>query len=424
MKYLFLFAALLFSTPLLADSTFLAGLNFVRVYEEKGDNQYNLISENGISADHFIKKMNDPNLTLGEKVALLNALSSYYEWAEKPKGNFSLYRSKYEKSVKEIYKQEVSPQNEALKPEIRLLLQLMADHDSTLPHVEMYQMLAKKMPNSLTAQSVSVFAFAYDILYNDRNDFKNIQTLKNTYLQPYFTNLGTFEADVPIEIKESLVDDFLVYTFDCQGKLNCLVDTSTEKSTIIGLNDLSATVKKNISSGIKISNSYSADWVNTKNDALNWIALNEKNIDKLKATELQKAQMNYFFTNKVYELMHNIEYVSARFWESSLLQEMNKSKSKCNTDAKCAANAYLKSIESDLGKKGISKKDIEQITATKNKYEIAFKDQSSGFGVDAFASSGEAEPKYQFESSFDTLHFLMIYFYNHPEKISEMYDLN
>ena len=88
MKYLILLAAMFFSTPLLADSSFLSGLNFARVYEEKGDNQYNLISENGLSVENFMKKMNDPNTALGEKVALLNALSSYYEWKEKPKGSF------------------------------------------------------------------------------------------------------------------------------------------------------------------------------------------------------------------------------------------------------------------------------------------------------------------------------------------------
>lgn len=424
MKYFILLAALLFSTPLLADSTFLAGLNFVRVYEEKGDHQYHLISENGISADNFMKKMNDPKSTLGEKVALLNALSSYYEWAEKPKASFGLYRNKYEKSLKDLYKTEVSPQNDALKPEIRLLLQLMADHDSTSPHVEIYQMLAKKMPNSLTAQSVSVFSFAYDILYNDKNVFAHIQNLKDNHLKPYFDNLENFEEDVPVEIKALLIDDFLIYTFDCEGRMKCLVDTSTEKSAMTGLNELSDNIKKNINSGTKIAHFYSSDWVETKTDALKWINLNEKNIDQLKATDLQKAEMKYFFNSKLFELMHNIDYLSVYFWDSSLLQEMNKSKSKCKADAKCAANAYLKSAESDLAKKGIYKKEIEQLVSAKTQYEAAFQDQSSSFGMDAVAGAGDDESKYRFESSFDTLHYLMIYFYNHPEKITEMYDLN
>ena len=102
---------------------------------------------------------------------------------------------------------------------------------------------------------------------------------------------------------------------------------------------------------------------------------------------------------------------------------MNKSKSKCKTDAKCAANAYVKSIESNLEKKGISKKDIEQLVSAKTQYEAVFQDKSSNFGVDAVAGSGDEEPKYNFESSFDTLHFLMIYFYTNPEKIGQMYDL-
>ena len=423
MKYLIILATLLFSTPLLADSTFLSGLDFAKIYESKGNNEFNLIVEKGISVDNFMNKIKDSGTTLGEKVALLNALSSYYEWKDKPQGSFAMYQQKYVAYLKTMYKQDISPQNEALKPELRLLLQLMADFDTSSPKVEIYQMLAEKIPNSLTAQSVSVYAFAYDILYNDKNDFANIQNLKNNYLKPYFDNLENFEADVPIEVKTLLIDDFLPYTFDCEGRLKCLVDTSTEKSTTIGLNELSKNIKENINSGTKISNYYSSEWVDTKTEALKWINLNEKNIDKLKATDLQKAEMNYFFNRKFFELMHNIDYLSVRFSESSLLQEMNKSKSKCKTDAKCAANAYVKSIEANLEKKGITKKDIEQLFSAKTQYETAFQDKSSNFGVDAVAGSGDEKPRYSFESSFDTLHFLMIYFYTNPEKIGQMYDL-
>ena len=423
MKYILLLATLLFSTPLLADSSFLSGLNFVKVYEEKGDNRFTLISEKGISVENFMKKINNPRSTLGEKVALLNTLSSYYEWAEKPKGSFGLYQKKFETSMKDVYKQDVSSQNEALKPEIRLLLQLMADYDTSAPHVEIYQLLAKKMPNSLTAQSVSVFAFAYDILYNEKNDLKNIQTVKNNHLQPYFDNLESFEADVPVEIKEMVIDDFLVYTFNCHGKLKCLVDTSTEKSTTIGLNELSKKIKENISSGTKLSDSY-MDWSESKSEALEWINLQEKYIEKSKATELQKAEMKYFFNNKLYELMHNYDSLSILFWDSSLMKEMDQSKSKCKTDAKCAANAYVKSVEANLEKKGISKKDMELLTSTKNKFETKFENSSSDSAIDAVAGVGGEEERYSFNSNFETLHFLMIYFHNNPVKITEMYDLN
>jgi hypothetical protein len=201
MKYLIILATLLFSTPLLADSTFLSGLDFAKIYESKGNNEFNLIAEKGISVENFINKIKDSESSLGEKVALLNALSSYYEWKDKPKGNFEMYQQKYISYLKTIYKQDISPQNEALKSEVRLLLQLMADFDTASPKVHIYQMLAEKMPNSLTAQSVSVYAFAYDILYNEKNDFANIQNLKNNYLKPYFDNLENFEDDVPVEVK-------------------------------------------------------------------------------------------------------------------------------------------------------------------------------------------------------------------------------
>ena len=422
MKYLILLATFLFSTPLLADSTFLSGLNFERVYTEKGDQQYELIREKGISVDNFIKKINDKKTTLGEKVALLNALSSYYEWSEKPKGSFIVYQKKFESSLKETYNQNISAQNESIKPETRLLLQLMSDYDSSSPRVEMYQMLARKMPNSLTAQSISVMAFAYDILYNNKNDFATIQDLKNNYLQPYNDNFKSFEADIPVEVKTVCVDEFLPYTLDCKGRLKCLVDTSTEKSIILGLNDLSKTIKENISSGTKLSDSY-LDWSESKSEALEWINLQEKYLGKVKASDLQKAEMRYFFNNKLYELMHNYDNLTNLFWESSLMKEMNVSKSKCKNDANCAANAYFKKTEPDLEKKGITKKDIELLYLAKNKFENKFKDRSSDFGVDAVASASGDEPAYSFQSSFDTLHFLTLYFYINPENSTEMYDL-
>lgn len=424
MKYLIILFALFFSSPLLADSSFLAGLNFARVYEENGDNQYTLISEKGISVENFIKKINNSNTTLGEKVALINALSSYYEWAEKPKGNFGLYQKKFSSTFKDVYKQDISPQNENLKPEIRLLSQLMEDYETSSPHVEIYQMLAKKMPNSLTAQSVSVIALAYDILYNDKNDFAGIQNLKNNHLKPYYENFESFEADVPVEIRKIGVDEFLPYTFDCQNRLKCLVDTSTEQSVQVGLNDLAKTIKKNIGSGTKLSDSY-MDWTGSKSEALEWLNLQEKYIEKSKATDLQKAQMKYFFNIKLYNLMHNYDNLSVLFWDSSLMTEMNQSKAKCKTDAKCAANEYVKKIQPSLEKKGISKKDIELLTSAKNKFETKFESNTSDFAMDAVAGVGSAEEelRYSFNSNFDTLHFLMIYFYNNPEKISEMYDL-
>ena len=48
MKYLIILATLLFSTPLLADSTFLSGLDFAKIYESKGNYEYILIVHKGI----------------------------------------------------------------------------------------------------------------------------------------------------------------------------------------------------------------------------------------------------------------------------------------------------------------------------------------------------------------------------------------
>ena len=425
MKYLILLAAFLCSSPLLADSTFLSGLDFARVYEEKGDLQYTQIHKNGISVTDFMTKLTNDRSSLGEKVALIESLSSYYEWADHPKGNFGLYQKKYFDHLKKTDNKIMSFDNESVDPETRLLWVLMNDYDTSSPNVKAYRHLAEKMPQSLTAQTISVTAYAYDILYNDLNNFKTIQDLKQNYLKPYFENLRNFNADVPVEVKELAVDSILPYTLDCQGRLKCLVDTSSEEHMISGLNDLSDTIKQNIRSGIKINDFYAANWVNSREEALAWINLQEKQVDKMTASDLQKAEIRYFFINTLYELMHNIDYLSIRLYESSFIDELKKSKSKCKEDAICASETYVKKIGSDLAQKGISKKEVELLHSAKNKYKIAAENVSQDLGIaSAVAAAGSGGGfQYQFESTENALFYLMFYFHLNPEKIGEMYDL-
>lgn len=424
MKYFFLILSFLFSTPVLADSTFLSGLNFVQVYEQKGDSQYQTIGKNGISVALFLNKINSTETSLGEKVALLEAISSYYEWGDKQKGNFKMYQKAYYSYLTKQFNQKVSTSNKVFKPEIRLILQLMEDYDSTSPNVDAYQSLAEEMPKSLAFQSIAVIAFAYDILYNDKNDFASMQNLKLHVLAPYFKNLNSLDLDVPIEIKELGVDDLLPYTLDCEGRLKCLVDTSTEQAVANGLNELSKTIRENILSGTAISNSYSSDWVDTKKTAAEWISIEDKNIDKLNIPVIQKAEMKYFFSSQLYKLMHNIDYLTSRFLDSTLVIELNKSKAKCKMDAMCAANNYIIRVSTDLEKKGISQKNIEQLTSVKNTYKSEFENKSKNFGLFEAVGSADGEPVYNFENSFDTLHFLMLHYYANPEKITEMYNMN
>ena len=194
---------------------------------------------------------------------------------------------------------------------------------------------------------------------------------------------------------------------------------------ISGLNDLSDTIKQNIRSGIKINDFYAANWVNIREEALSWINLQEKQVDKMTASDLQKAEIRYFFINTLYELMHNIDYLSIRLYESSFIDELKKSKSKCKEDAICASETYVKKIGSDLAQKGISKKEVELLLSAKNKYKIAAENVSQDLGIaSAVAAAGNGGGfKYQFESTENALFYLMFYFHLNPEKIGEMYDL-
>jgi hypothetical protein len=422
MKHLFLIATLLFSLSSSADSTFLAGLNFIQVYKETGNEQYELISTKGISVGDFMNTIQDNTTPLGEKVALINALAAYYEWIENPAGSFKLYQDAFYTYLRKNYNGDYSFDNESISPEIRLIWVLMTDFGTSSPNVKTYQMLAKKMPASLTAQSIVVLAYAYTILYNDLNDTKTIQDLKQNYLKPYFENLNRFDLDVPIEVKVLCVDDLLLYTLDCENRLKCFVDTSSEEVIISGLNELSDSIKKNIQNGIPISNdTYNSNWINYKEITTEWITLQEKNIIKINASDVQKAEMRFFFINQVYKLMHNIDYFTILIYNSSYITSLKKTKSNCKTNAICAANNYLKNTVLDLENNGVSKKNIELLTSVKDRFKIAYKNESDIGVIFGFADD---EGKYNFSSNFDAIHFLMFYLYIHPEKITQMYDLN
>ena len=264
-------------------------------------------------------------------------------------------------------------------------------------------------------------AYAYDILYNDKNDFKTIQNLKNNYLKPYYDNINNFEQDIPVEVRSICLDELLTYTLNCEDRLNCLVDISTPQSLINGLNELSKTIKNNVKLGIKIGDAYSSNWTVSKTEALEWINLQEKNVDKLKISDVEKAKMKYFFNSKLYELMHNSNYLSIRYSESSLNNEISKSKSKCKADAICAANEYFSKFSSTLESKGISKKDVEQLNVAKNKFEKKINDSDSDGVIVEIMNNQQT---FTFKNTYDTLHYLMLYFYLNPDKINEMYDMN
>lgn len=423
MKFYILLLTFLFSLPLLADSTFLSGLDFVSVYGSNENNQFDKIAKNGISVDAFLKQINSKTSTLGEKVALLEALSSYYEWQDHAKGNFEAFKNAYYKTVDSKNIKNVSYSNKMLKPETRLILQLMDDYDSTSPHVKIYQSLALEMPTSLTVQSISVKAMAYDILYNNKNEYQTIQDFQLNYLDPYLENYQKFDTDVPVEIKELGIDSILPYTLDCGDRLKCLVDDSSEQNVINGLNQLSADITKDITNDVKISNSYSSDWLSTKKDALEWINLQEKMINELKTSNLQKAEMKYFFMNKLYKLMHNIDELTYNFLQSSLKEKLIKNEKKCGSYALCSAKIYVDENRKAFENIGMTATRISTLEKVKNNYKASFSEISQDFYF-VEAASADGSEVLNFENNFDTLHYLMLNYYLNPEKIVEMYDLD
>ncbi|MBE0391595.1 hypothetical protein [Flavobacterium sp. PL002] len=421
MKKLILIASLFFSISSFADSSFLAGLNFYTAYEKIGNNKYTTISNKGITVKDFTNTLYSNDVALGEKVALINALSTYYEFTEKPTGNFKMYQEAFYTPLKNKYADNFSFENETIAPEIRLLWVLMTDYDTSNPKVKTYQWLAQKMPHSLTAQTVSVMAYSYDILYNDLNDFHTIQDLKNNYVAAYFKNINNFTLDAPIEIKALAVEDILPYTLDCENRLKCFVDTSSEATTIEGLNKLSDSIKNNIKIGKVISEWYNDNWIDSKEAALAWIEKQENCIDKIKASPIQKSEMRYFFISKIYKLMHNNDDFTYRMMDNSFVKILKGSKD--SDDILNDATSYLDSASLDLEKIGISKRDVEELNSSKNNFQTEFEIPANESGAVAGLAFGGDDANYTFKNNFDALHHLLFYYYLHPEKITEMYDL-
>lgn len=198
MRKIALLIVLLFGTIKLAyaDSTFLPALEFHFLYT---DNPFIFeTSEKGIDEKKYLDFLLSGKNPLGERIALVTALASYFEWMDlndNPDKDDEAYFAKYTAEFKKAM-------NKTPSPELILLATLMDDYQTEHPNIEMYDRLATEMPQSLAAQSVSVIAFAYDVLYNRK--WNSVKEYEDDYLDPYKKLWQSYVKDVDPEVHENV----------------------------------------------------------------------------------------------------------------------------------------------------------------------------------------------------------------------------
>ena len=201
---------------LFADSSFLPALEFHYLYP---DNEIlHDASKNGISEEDYLDFLFSDENSLGEKVALISALASYFEWIEYDDNEandheeryFERYTVFFENTVMEKFNVDFLD-TQVIPNEMILLTVLMKDYETFDPNVKEYDRLAKLLPESLTVQSVKVIAYAYDIVYNDRNEL--IDSYLNQYLNPYNLHFEDYNQDIDVNVHKD-INEWYRYMID------------------------------------------------------------------------------------------------------------------------------------------------------------------------------------------------------------------
>lgn len=197
-----------------ADSSYLSALEFEYLYKD-----HEVIwgaKERGIEKESFLDFMFSDENSLGEKVALISALSAYFEFAylhndrdENEVSYLEAYREEFKTQLMNRCKVDSSKDKNIL-PEYRLLCLLLDEFDSTnyylLPKVSEYiELVDSELSNSLTAQSVKVITFGYEIIYGHRKTPTIVAMYRNQFHEPYKENWTKYDQDIRPEVSNEVL---------------------------------------------------------------------------------------------------------------------------------------------------------------------------------------------------------------------------
>ncbi|MCD7973344.1 MAG: hypothetical protein LUG18_11890 [Candidatus Azobacteroides sp.] len=213
-KFYLLFIILLIGKFTFADSTFLPGLEFHYLYQE--DPFIFGTQKTGVPEEEYISFLLSDEKPLGEKIALISALASYFEWIaydDNPDNDdenyFETHTEAFKKRVQEKY-------NNYPPAEIQLLITLMNDYKTLDPDTGSYDRLADEIGNSLAAQSVKVIAYGYDVLYNRR--WNRVEKYEEEYLEPYKESWESYRQDINPQVYKK-VTEWLFFIYELRGEV-------------------------------------------------------------------------------------------------------------------------------------------------------------------------------------------------------------
>ncbi len=212
------------------DATFLSDLTLGDSYAD-----YSIIAsteEQGINQTEFLEFMLSDENDLGSKIALLSALSAYFEWkSDGDEEYFTTYGRAFEAKVLQKYKAN-SIRQANVPPAYLLLYYLIQDFDTTSPDLENYLVVAQKMPRSLSAQAMVLFSQAYYRIYNDGRTVEDQQSLRTDYYNSFKANYRLYEPDMRLQAAQSILDwageAFQCFSITDWENLPCYCNCSTE----------------------------------------------------------------------------------------------------------------------------------------------------------------------------------------------------
>lgn len=417
-KYLTLFSlCFLLVNSANADSSFLPGLEFTKLFEN--DSMIQSVSKNGMAEEPFMNYLNSDH-SLGEKATLISALASYFEWKDDDgtEEYFTRYRQAYKQFVESKYKTTI--EDPKVPAETRLLYCLLTDFGTSTPSKEKYKALAAELPQSLTAQSVMVIAYAYDILYNDKKQYALLLDLEENYIKPYRATYTQLNGDIPLGVAEECVFEFLPYTQNCEGKLACLCDISNKE----GLPGCLIGLSKNYLSKIENKESLPhmatrSDWEELKPLAMGWIKAEEVVIDGLKLSTFEKEALRFLLISQTYNLMCSYNAL-ASYSGDGFSSKIKENAAACKNQAGCILEKIELEQKTALQKAGAKADDLVR---SREQQMLFSQSLSKGMGQDAVASaaSSTGDGDVYFEDHILQLRTILYYYMLNADKIMEIY---
>ena len=324
--FLVIILVVIFPIQLFADGPFLYSLPF-NYYSD--DTTLSKTQEKGIEYATFEKYLLSNDIELGKKIALISALEVYFMMNDTKKSYFVEYQEKFKNAVEKKYKTTIT--NNQVPTEYRFIYTLLTDYDTSSPKIELYKKFVDEKPDSKAIQTVNVYAFNFNLIWNtEKKNYKDLAAFKESYQDNYFINFDNLNNDTPNDVLTE-IEKIASLGNECDYNLVCLIPNPGDVSSLNELTDF----KRN-----KIANAEPIPMmIVTKNaatiglEAFQWLGNEAQVIQDLKVSDKEKILLNYFAANETYNFINHVDNLSV-YYDSlnKTKEELAKAKFKKNSD--------------------------------------------------------------------------------------------